>query len=89
MQDSKSGLGDNMYLHLGEDVTIRDKDILAVIDLDSVAMNHDNRDFLRNAEKQGKVIYVSQELPKTAVVCKDCIYICQVAAATLERRNRR
>ena len=46
--------------------------------------------FLNKAEKEGRVINVSFELPKSFVVCleegKIIIYISQLSTATLEKR---
>ncbi|MBQ5840681.1 MAG: DUF370 domain-containing protein [Clostridia bacterium] len=83
-----------MYLHIGQDVVLRQKDILGVFDMDNTTISRATRDFLTQAEKEGRVDYVTMELPKSFVVCvsenkKDTVYISQLAPSTLRKRARR
>lgn len=79
-----------MYLHLGNNTIIRKDDIIGVFDLDNSTISRKTRDFLADAEKNGKVINVSLELPKSFVVCKKndgfIIYICQLSPVTIIKR---
>lgn len=79
-----------MYLHLGQNTVIRTKGIVGIFDLDSITVTERGRDYIKNAEKQGKVIYVSMELPKSCVLWKndneERLYISQLSAATLLKR---
>ena len=79
-----------MYLHLGGDTVIRTEDIIGVFDLDNATMSYKTREYLSYAEKQGRVVNVSSELPKSFVICKEnndyIIYICQLAPMTLIKR---
>ena len=53
-----------MYLHAGRDTVIRTKSIVAVFDLDYASQNKDTLDFLKRAEKEKRLINVTDELPK-------------------------
>ena len=80
-----------MYLHLGEEAVVRLRDVVGIFDLDTTTVTGGTRAFLADAEKGGRVVTVSPELPKSFVVCADragneTVYICQVSAATLRRR---
>lgn len=79
-----------MYLHLGNETIIRQKDIIGIFDLDHSTVSLKTREFLSRAEKNGQVINVSDELPKSFVICRDKdgikIYICQLAPVTLTKR---
>lgn len=79
-----------MYLHLGRDTIVRKSDIIGIFDLDNSTVSKTTRDYLSNAEKNGKVINVSTELPKSFVVCREKdqnkIYICQLSPVTLIKR---
>ncbi|MDD6489835.1 MAG: DUF370 domain-containing protein [Clostridia bacterium] len=79
-----------MYLHLGKDTVVRKKDIIGIFDLDTSTVSATTRNYLAKAEKDGKVINVSPELPKSFVLCKDgngCkVYICQLSPVTLIKR---
>lgn len=75
-----------MYVYLGGDIAVSTKDILGIFDMDTSTVNKATRDYLSNAEKNKKVIYVNYELPKSFIVCKDKIYVCPLNTATLLKR---
>ncbi len=79
-----------MYLHLGKDITVPFDSVIAVIDMDTSTGSKHTRAFLKAAEDKGRVIVVAEELPKSAVICRefdgDTVYICQLSAKTLEKR---
>ena len=77
-----------MYLHLGADTVVRTRDIVAVFDLDRATVNATSRKFLAAAEKKKKVVNVSDDLPKSFVVCADGrVLISAVSSQTIARRN--
>lgn len=80
-----------MYLHLGQSVVVAYRDVLGIFDLDNTTSSHLTRTFLARAEKEGRVVNVCDDLPKSFVLCrgkngKDIVYISQLAPATLLRR---
>ena len=77
-----------MYLHLGADTVVRTRDIVAVFDMDRATVNATSRKFLAAAEKKKKVVNVSDDLPKSFVVCTDGrVLISEVSSQTIARRN--
>ena len=81
-----------MYLHLGNDVVVRKRDVLAVFDLDNSSQSHLTRAYLSAAEKRGEVVNAAgTELPKSFVVCTDgerqTIYLSQLNSSTLLKRS--
>jgi hypothetical protein len=82
-----------MYLFLGQDTVVKTRDIVGIFDLDNTSVSKDTRAYLAAAEKNGRVFAVSEELPKSFVVCeaagKKSDYISQVAPATLLKRAER
>lgn len=79
-----------MYLHLGSDVVILKKSIVGIFDLDTATISKHTKNYLSKAEKEGRVITVSYELPKSFVVCMDSgrtiVYITQLSSQTLNKR---
>jgi hypothetical protein len=79
-----------MYLFLGQDTIVRTSEIIGIFDLDNTSVSKDTRGYLAAAEKAGRVFAVSEELPKSFVVCdaagKKSDYISQLAPATLLKR---
>lgn len=80
-----------MYLHLGQTIIVRAKDVLGIFDIETSTISKNTRDFLARAEKKGDVINVTNELPKSFIVtaCKNDIkiYISQISATTLKKRS--
>ena len=80
-----------MYLHLGQSVVVPTGSIIGLFDLDNTTSSHLTRKFLERAERQGRVVNVSEDLPKSFVLCRQgeeppTVYLCQLSAATLLRR---
>ena len=79
-----------MFIHLGENTVINTNEIVAIIDLDNTTVSKITRDFLTTMEKQGKVVNVTDELPRSAVICKNknknTVYISQISPQTLQKR---
>lgn len=83
-----------MYLHIGQDVVVYERELLGVFDMDKTTVSRTTREYLTRAEKDGRVTYATMELPKSFVVCvprgekaaRDAVYIAQPAPSTLRKR---
>ena len=81
-----------MYLHLGQDVVIRTCDVVAIFDIENSSIAKSTKSYLYRAQKEGRVINVTYEMPKSFVVCagrkdgKSTVYISQISPATLRKR---
>ncbi len=79
-----------MYLHLGGDTVVKTADVVAVCDLDNASASHLTREFLRQAQRDGRVVNVTEDLPKSFVVCREGreerVYLSLLNSATLLRR---
>ena len=79
-----------MYLHLGRDVAVPEREIIGIFDLDTASFGKKTREFLARLEREGRVTGVSEELPKSFILCggreKISLYISQISAATLLKR---
>ena len=83
-----------MYLHLGQNTIVHDREIIGIFDLDITSKSHRTRDYLNRAERGGDVVNGSEELPKSFVVCakphnkeKQTVFISQLSSQTLLRRS--
>lgn len=81
-----------MYLHLGQNTVVRTDRIIGVFDMDNSTISKHTKKFLALAQKEGRVVNVSMELPKSFVVCEEAgkptVYISQIAPSTLLRRAK-
>ena len=79
-----------MYLHLGQEVVVKYRDIIGIFDLEKATLSKKTKDFLAHATKEGRVITVSYEMPKAFIVTiqagKTIVYISQISAPTLKTR---
>ena len=77
-----------MFIHLGEDTVINDKEIIGVFDIDTSTVNKATRDYLALAEKNKRVVYVNYDLPKSFIVCDDKVYISPINTSTINKRSK-
>lgn len=79
-----------MYLHLGQDTVISTENILGIFDMDTSTISKSTRNYLSLAEKNKRVVNVSNELPKSFIVCVEngetTVYISQISSQTLQKR---
>lgn len=80
-----------MYIHLGGETVIELRNIVGIFDMDGTTVSKSTRLFLADAEKGGRIVNVTDDLPRSFVVCADregneTVYVCQISPATLRRR---
>jgi hypothetical protein len=80
-----------MYLHIGQSIVVHQKDIIGIFDLDNTTSSPHTRKFLAQAEREGRAVSATDDLPKSFVVCqrnreKPVIYLSQLSPATLRGR---
>lgn len=81
-----------MYLHLGNDVVVELKTVVGIFDMDNTTVSYQTRGFLANAQKNGSVIDVTEDLPKSFIVTEENgetrVYISSLASRTLYGRAK-
>ena len=81
-----------MYLHLGNDVVVDMSTVVGIFDMDNTTVSYQTRNFLAKAQKDGIVIDVAEDLPKSFIVTesggKTCVYISSLASRTLYGRAK-
>ena len=75
-----------MYLHLGQSVVVPYREIIGVFDLDNTTYNVKAAGFINQAQKDGRVVLCTEDLPKSAVLCDSGVYLSQLSPATLLKR---
>lgn len=82
-----------MYLHLGCDTVVNTDDIIAMMDLESSSISKYSKEFLKTATEEGFVRNVSEEIPKSFIVCEkngqSVIYITNISTKALLGRVRK
>lgn len=80
-----------MFLHLGGDIVINTKSIVAIMDLETSSVSKITREFLKKITKNNNVINInSLELPKSYVICEEngkiTVYVSPISSRTLNKR---
>ena len=75
-----------MYLYLGSDVVVDEKEVLGIFDIEKVTVDRYMKDYLNFWQKSGNIYYVSLDMPKSIIVCKNTVYISNVSCDTLKKR---
>ena len=83
-----------MVLHIGEDTVVLRREVVGIFDLENTTVSKTTRDFLSAAEQRGDVVTVTDDIPRSFVVCVDgrgrtTVYLSQISCATLKSRNER
>ena len=50
-----------MYLSIGNDMSVRDKSVIGIFDLDNTSTSRRTREFLESAEQDGQVVLYSSD----------------------------
>ena len=81
-----------MYIPIGSDMSVRERSIIGIFDLDNTTYSKHTRKFLSQAEEEGRVITVTDDIPKSFLLTSeygmDRVYLCQFNAQTLEERMK-
>ncbi|MBD7939572.1 MULTISPECIES: extracellular matrix regulator RemB [Cytobacillus] len=76
-----------MYIHIGEDVLIRAKDLVAIIDKESVGSSINAEEFLQRDDTS--YTNLAKGVYKSVVITTDHIYYSPLASSTLKKRTRK
>lgn len=80
-----------MFLHIGGDVVIPMKNVIAIMDIESTTISKDTREFLKIAEEEGFIESISNDIPKSFIITetdkKSKIYLSPISSVTLQKRS--
>ena len=79
-----------MYVHIGQDYMVPVRSIISIFDMDTATYARSTRGLLTRLEKEGRVVTLFDDLPKSAVLCTselgEILYITQISSTALQRR---
>ncbi|MDD6094536.1 MAG: DUF370 domain-containing protein [Clostridia bacterium] len=79
-----------MFLHAGENVTVKKKDIVGIFDIDNTVTPAITKDFLRKAQRDGRISSAGSDLPKSFIITSDGkkqkVIFSHISAKTLTSR---
>jgi len=80
-----------VYLHLGADISVNKKYVVAIFDLDNTSTSKITQEYFKKVTNEGRVINVSEEdLPRSFVLVEEKgeekLYISPISSQTLSKR---
>ena len=83
-----------MYLHLGQNTVVPEDTVIGIFDIDNSSWSYITRNYLNEAEKNKKLINISDDIPKSFVLCggktyntESIVYLSQLSSQTLLKRS--
>lgn len=77
-----------MFLYLGGDITVKSKDVIGIFDIEECSVSRTTAEFLNFSQKNGRIVNVSKEMPKSFIVTENKTYISNVSNRTIALRAR-
>ena len=60
-----------MYLHIGNKKSVKKKNVIGIFDLDTATVTKTGKDFVNRYERQGKVEYDDDDLPRSFILIEE------------------
>ena len=75
-----------MFLHLGGDVVIPFRDVVAIFDMEIRNQSRSTDEFLKVVQEEGFVKDISDGNPKSFVITNKYVYLSAISSLTLKKR---
>ncbi len=76
-----------VFLHLGEQISVFDEDIIAILSIDALGSSELGEEFLKFQKSTGKVTQVDKGRPKSIIITSRTSYLSPISPSTLYRRH--
>ncbi|MFL6555208.1 MAG: extracellular matrix regulator RemB [Bacillus sp. (in: firmicutes)] len=74
-----------MYIHIGEDINIRARDIISILDKESANNSPLVEEFI--SHRKEKLINLSKNSFKSIIITYDNVYLSPISSGTLKKRS--
>ncbi|MDR7239138.1 extracellular matrix regulator RemB [Neobacillus drentensis] len=74
-----------MYIHIGEDINIRARDIISILDKESANSSPLVEEFI--SHRKDKVVNLSKSPFKSIIITFDNVYLSPISSGTLKKRS--
>ncbi len=75
-----------MYLFLGGDYSVKSDTVIGIFDIERCSVSRTTAEYLNLCQKNGMIVNVSDDMPKSFTVCDDKTYISNVSNSTINKR---
>ncbi len=77
-----------MFIHLGENVVVQTRDVVAIFDYEIAKESEETMAFLMHHKENQNLETISEELIKSIVLTTEGIYLSPLSSITLKRRAK-
>jgi regulator of extracellular matrix RemA (YlzA/DUF370 family) len=75
-----------MFIHIGGDTVVSTKEVISILDHQSVKSSKITKRFIEDEKKSKRVVDNHGEETKSYIITKDAIYCSPISSLTLKRR---
>lgn len=75
-----------MFIHLGGDTLVNSRQIIAILNVESVLGANSSKEFLKTAQEEGFISNLNQKEYKSVVITDKNIYLSPISTLTLKKR---
>jgi regulator of extracellular matrix RemA (YlzA/DUF370 family) len=75
-----------MFIHIGGDTVVSTKEVISILDHQSVKTSKITKRFIEDEKKSKRVVDNHVEETKSYIITKDAIYCSPISSLTLKRR---
>lgn len=79
-----------MFLHLGKNESVREKEIVGIFDIETASVSADTKAFFARLQEEKRVINLCDDLPGSFVLAEnelcESLYITQISTSSLKKR---
>lgn len=75
-----------MFIHIGGDIFIKIKDVIAILDMNHLGHNINKEEYFQTLEKSHQVVKITMENIKSIIFTTDILYYSPISSLTLKRR---
>lgn len=79
----------NIYIHIGNGCVLKNKEIIGIFDIDNTTVMKTSREFIKNEEKEDRIVSVFEDIPRSFIVCNNNTYFSSLNSASLTRRSKK
>ena len=77
------------FLYLGGDTTVYADDVIGIFNIEECSVSRTTAEYLNLCQKKGIIVNVSEDMPKSFIVCEKKTYISNVSNSTINMRGRK
>lgn len=76
-----------MFIHIGNDLSVLKSSVTCVVNLETVLPSQkDVSDFINREDEQGRLQYVTDDIPKSLIITDDKTYVCPLSSSLILNR---